>query len=106
MRRFYRFIDSREELQSVGTGLEDETEIEATCRAHPYSGGTIGWFLRMVNRFRKRLLLKAGVKSRQRYELHSARIIVNGFVIARYRPHVNPSGSATAALVSLTYPSL
>lgn len=86
---FYRFINSREGIQSVGTGLEDRTEIEATCRAHPYRGGAVGWFLRMVHRFRKRFLLKLVVNSRQQYELHSARIIVSsleGFVIDRYWP--------------------
>ena len=60
------FIDSREELQSVGTGLGDETEIEATCRVHPYSVNAVGWLLlRMVHRFRKRFLLKLVVGSRQ-----------------------------------------
>jgi hypothetical protein len=65
MRCFYRFIDSREELQSVGTGLGEETEIEATRRVHPYSVSTVGWLLYMVHRFRKRFLLKLVVGSRQ-----------------------------------------
>jgi hypothetical protein len=84
---FYRFIDSRDGIQSVGTGLDDRTEIEATCRVHPYRGGAVGWLLRMVHRFRKRFLLKLMVNSRSK--LHSARIIVSGldgFVIYRYRP--------------------
>jgi hypothetical protein len=57
----------------------------------------------MVDRFRKRFLLKLLVNSRQQYGLHSARIIVNRFVIAQYRVQVNPCGSVVAALVSLIW---
>jgi hypothetical protein len=57
----------------------------------------------MVYGFRKCFVLKLVVNSRQQYELLSARIIANsldGFVIARYRAHVNPCGSVIAALVN------
>jgi len=93
----------RRATQSVGTELEEENEIEATCRVHPYSGGAVGWFLGMVHRFRKCFLLKLVVNSRQQYGLHSARIIVNRFVITQYRVQVNPCGSMVAALVSLIW---
>ena len=56
----YQFIDWRQMLQSLGTGLEDGTEIEAACSVHPYSGGAVGWFPAHGTSLSQMLLIEAG----------------------------------------------